>query len=298
MQYFGELAALTTAICWAFGTILFGYAARRVGSFTINTIRITLAALLLAIGNLAIDGQLLPDTCTTSQLAILLASGIIGLSIGDGCYFKSLVILGPRVSSLMTASSPIFAVVIAWTYVGQRMTYLDLLGIVITLAGIGWVILERNPRSFGAQAGPKVWGYFLGIAGSLAQAIALTMAKVGMGDNIPPLNASFVRMVGATVAIWALAIVAGRTRQTLMALRDGKAMAAINAAAVIGPFFGIWLSLLSVQYTKIGIASTLMATTPLFIIPMVMIIHKERPSLRAMIGTAAAVGGVAIISLS
>jgi len=297
VQFFGELAALSTAICWSFGTILFGYAGRRVGSFTINTIRISLAALLLTAGNLLIEGQLFPASSNHHQLLILAISGIIGLTIGDGCYFKSLVILGPRISSLLTASSPIFAVIIAWVFVGQRMSMLDLLGISITLIGIGWVILERGSNSFGAQPSSKLLGYLLGIGGSLAQAVALTMAKVGMGDNIPPLNASFVRMVSATVAIWIIVFATGRLLNIRRALRDGKTMAAICSAAVIGPFFGIWLSLLSVQYTRIGIASTLMATTPLFIIPLVMVIHKERPSVRAIFGTAAAVGGVAIIFL-
>jgi drug/metabolite transporter (DMT)-like permease len=297
VQFFGELAALTTAICWSFGTILFGYAGRRVGSFVINTIRITLAALLLAVGNLLIEGQILPASCDYHQLLILAISGIIGLTIGDGCYFKSLMILGPRISSLMTASAPIFAVIVAWVFLDQELGMLDLLGIALTLVGIGWVILERNRNSFGSQAGPKALGYLLGICGSLAQAVALTMAKVGMGDNIPPLNASFVRMVSATAAIWIIVFATGRLSSIRQALWDGKAMAAIGAAALIGPFFGIWLSLLSVQYTKIGIASTLMATTPLFIIPLVMIVHKERPSIRAIFGTAAAIGGVAIIFL-
>ena len=297
MQYFGELAALSTAICWSFGTILFGYAGRRVGSFAINTIRITLAALLLAAGNLLIEGQILPASYDSHQLLILAISGIIGLTIGDGCYFKSLVILGPRISSLLTASSPIFAVIVAWVFVGQKLGALDLLGITITLAGIGWVILERRSNSFGAQPGSKALGYLLGIGGSLAQAVALTMAKVGMGDNIPPLNASFVRMVSAAIAIWIIVVATRRLTRIRVALQDSKALTAIGSAAVIGPFFGIWLSLLSVQYTKIGIASTLMATTPLFIIPLVMVIHKERPSVRAIFGTAAAVGGVAIIFL-
>jgi drug/metabolite transporter (DMT)-like permease len=297
VQFFGELAALTTAICWSFGTILFGYAGRRVGSFVINTIRITLAALLLAVGNLLIEGQILPASCDYHQLLILAISGIIGLTIGDGCYFKSLMILGPRISSLMTASAPIFAVIVAWVFLDQELGMLDLLGIALTLVGIGWVILERNRSSFGAQAGPKALGYLLGICGSLAQAVALTMAKVGMGDNIPPLNASFVRMVSATFAIWIIVFATGRLSSIRQALWDGKAMAAIGAAALIGPFFGIWLSLLSVQYTKIGIASTLMATTPLFIIPLVMIIHKERPSWRAIVGTITTFSGVAILLL-
>ncbi len=297
MHYFGELLALTTAVCWSFGTILFGYAGRRVGSFTINTIRITLATFLLAAVNLLIYGRILPPSYENQQILILAASGVIGLTIGDGCYFKSLVILGPRISSLLTASSPIFAVVIAWVFVGQHMTPLDLLGIGLTLAGISWVILERNRVSFGAQGGSKTLGYSLGLCGSVAQAVALTMAKVGMGDNIPPLNASFIRMCAAAVAIWLIAVAARRLTRIRLALKDCRAMTAMGAAAVIGPVFGIWLSLLSIQYTKIGIASTLMATTPLFIIPLVMIIHKERPGIRAIFGTAAAVGGVAMIFL-
>lgn len=297
MQLFGELAALTTAICWSFGTILFGYSGRRVGSFVINTIRITLAALLLAVGNLLIEGQILPASCDYHQLLILAISGIIGLTIGDGCYFKSLIILGPRISSLMTASAPIFAVIVAWVFLDQELGLLDLLGIALTLIGIAWVILERNRNSFGAQAGPRALGYLLGICGSLAQAVALTMAKAGMGNNIPPLNASFVRMVSAAVAIWIIVFATGRLSSIRKALGDGKAMAAMSTATIIGPFLGIWLSLLSIQYTKIGIAATLMATTPLFVIPLVMIFHKERPSLRAIIGTVTTVAGVAILFL-
>ena len=296
MQYFGELLALSTGICWSFGTILFGYAGRRVGSFTINVIRITFAALLLVVGNLLIEGHIVPN-CQSEQLAILAISGIIGLTIGDGCYFKSLLILGPRISSLIGASSPIFAVIIAWIFLGQQLGALDLLGIAITLGGIGWVTLERNHNSFGAQPGPKTLGYLLAIFGALAQAVALTLAKVGMGDDVPPLDASLVRMISAAIAIWIIAVIGGRLLRVRQAFSDRKAMAAIGSAAVVGPFLGIWLSLISIQYTKIGIASTLMATTPIWIIPLVMIIHKERPSIRAILGTFAAFGGVAIIFL-
>ncbi len=298
MPYFGELVALATAVCWSFGTILFGYSSRRVGSFTVNTIRILFAAVLITLGNLALHGQLIPANFENRQLVILGTSGIIGLVIGDGCYFKSLVILGPRIASLMSASSPIFAVIIAWVFLGQALGLLDLLGIAITLAGISWVTLERNHNSFGSQPGSKTLGYVLGVGGAIGQAVALTMAKVGMGDNFPPLNASFVRMVAAAVVIWIIAIAAGRLPNIKSAVKDIRAVGAISAAAFVGPFLGIWLSLISIQYTKIGIASTLMATTPLWVIPLVMIIHKERPSIRAIFGTAAAVGGVSIIFLT
>jgi drug/metabolite transporter (DMT)-like permease len=299
VPFFGELVAMSTAVLWSFGTILFGFSSRRVGSFNVNAIRIVLAAVLLVIGNFIMHGRLLPPVYQNNQLLILGVSGVIGLTLGDSCYFKSLVILGPRIASLMGASSPIFAVVIAWIFLGQKLSVLDLAGIAITLTGIGWVTLERNHNSFGAQpGGSKALGYLLGIGGSLGQAIALSMAKVGMGDNIPPLNASLVRMIAAVITIWIIVIAGGRLPAIKQGLKDRKALGAISAAAFLGPFLGIWFSLVSIQYTKIGIASTLMATTPLWIIPLVMIIHKERPSIRAIFGTLAAVGGVSIIFLS
>jgi drug/metabolite transporter (DMT)-like permease len=81
----------------------------------------------------------------------------------------------------------------------------------------------------------------------------------------------------------------------MTALRDKRSMGAISAAAMIGPTIGVWMSLLSIQYTKIGIAATLMATTPLWVIPLVMAIHGERPSWRAIAGTVMAVAGVGVL---
>jgi drug/metabolite transporter (DMT)-like permease len=297
MLYLGEIFALTTAICWSFGTILFGYAGRRVGALTVNAIRIPMAALLLVVTILITQGMLLPPIYTLDQIGWLALSGFIGLVIGDSAYLRSLVLLGPRLASLVGASAAIFAVVISWIFLGQKLSLLDLTGIAITLVGIGSVTLEKNHDTFGARPGKMVAGYLLGAAGGLCQAVALVTAKAGMGDSIPALNASMIRMVAAAVIILAITIVSGKTREVMRAFRDRRAVAAMGAAALIGPSIGIWLSLLAIQYTKIGVAATLMATTPIWVIPLVMVIHKERPSVRAIAGTIVAVAGVALLFL-
>jgi drug/metabolite transporter (DMT)-like permease len=297
MSYFGEVLALAVAILWSFGTILFGYSSRQVGPLTVNVMRIPIAAGFLLVLNLIVNGAVLPDQYSFSQIVILAVSGFIGLVLGDSCYFKSLVILGPRISSLMAAASPVFAVIVSWIFLNQSLTVLNLVGIAVTLVGISSVTLEKDHDTFGAKPGPKGFGYFLGICGSLCQAVAITMAKVGMGDNIPPSNATFIRMVAASALIWIIAPFRGKIPDVRRAISNRRVLYAIFAAAICGPTIGVWLSLMSVKYTKIGIASTLMATTPLWVIPLVMIIHKERPSGRAIVGTVVAVGGVALLFL-
>jgi drug/metabolite transporter (DMT)-like permease len=69
------------------------------------------------------------------------------------------------------------------------------------------------------------------------------------------------------------------------------------AAAFIGPFLGVTLSMVAVTYTETGIAQTLMSLMPVLIIPLVWIVHKQRTSWRGMLGAVIAVIGVAILFL-
>ncbi len=297
MPFLGETFALVTAICWAFGSLLFSFAGRRVGAFSVNVIRIPIAATILVVLCLLLQGELIPPSATTDQVLYLVISALLGLVIGDWCYFQSLVILGPRIGSLLAASTPIFAVVISWVWLGESLGWLDLVGIGITLCGLAWVTLERNAQTFGAREGSKLWGYLLAAIGACGQAAGLVTAKIGLGENISSLSGTMIRMVSAAVMVWLVVIFTGRVHRVRTAIADRKALMAMLAAATVGPVFGVWMSLLSIRYTEIGIAATLMSTTPLWVIPLVMLIHAERPSLRAFLGTIVTVAGVAILFL-
>lgn len=298
MAYLGELLALGTAVFWAFGSILFSYAGRRVGAFTVNAVRIPIAAIVLLGLTILIQQEFFSPSTTGSQFGWLAFSAFLGLVIGDGCHFRALVILGPRIASLLAASTPIFAVLLSWVILDQSLSWVHLVGIAIVLCGLAWVTLERNANTFGEEkGGSKIWGYTLAGIGAMGQATGLIAAKIGMQENLTPLSASMIRMVSAAVMIWIIAVGQGKVRQIITGLRDRKARLAMTAAAFIGPVFGIWMSLISIKLTKVGIAATLMSTTPLWIIPLVMVIHGERPSARAIIGTIVTVGGVALLFL-
>jgi drug/metabolite transporter (DMT)-like permease len=69
----------------------------------------------------------------------------------------------------------------------------------------------------------------------------------------------------------------------------------IIGGAFFGPFLGVWLSLVAVRLTDVGIAATIMATTPVLVIPILMVLEHYRPTARALVGTAVTVAGVALL---
>ncbi|MDZ7377212.1 MAG: DMT family transporter, partial [candidate division KSB1 bacterium] len=164
-----------------------------------------------------------------------------------------------------------------------------------------WVIFERNHQSQRENPG-EMRNYVLGIlcafGGALGQAFALITAKKGLGGDFPALSANLIRVLTATVFFWIIAIVRGEAGSNFGFWKNLTARWAIIGGSIFGPFLGIWLSMIAIKYSHIGIASTLMALPPIFLLPISYWIFHERHSWRTIIGTVLAVAGVAIIFLA
>lgn len=295
MKYVGELAALCTAFCWAGGTILFAYSGRRIGSYIVNKLRIVMAVALLSILLMIRYGNLFPSGLDLQALAYLALSGIVGLSIGDTFYFRCLVILGPRRGALYMTLAPVMTALIAFAILGETIAPLAWVGIFVTLAGVSWVTTDRRDDKLDHREGSKTVGILMGVGGAAGQALALVLAKKGMGETFDPMSATLIRMISAAIAIWIVAVVRGEMRATVGAIKDQKAMMALWGAALLGPTIGVWMSLTAVQHTEAGIAATIMSTFPIIVIPLTMIVHKERPTYRSILGAMIAIAGVAML---
>jgi len=291
----GELAATGTAFCWAGGSILFSIAGRRIGSYNVNKLRIPIAAIFLSTALLLSYGSLFPTGGNTHALLFLGLSGIVGLSIGDTFYFRCLVILGPRRGSLMMTLSPVMTALIAFVVLGERLSLTAIAGMAVTLVGVGWVTTEKQDGGMDYREGSKAFGVLMGVGGAFGQALGLVLAKHGMGETFNPLSATLIRMLFATAAIWVVAACRREIVSTLKGLTDIKCLMTLSGAAFLGPTVGVWLSLVSVKFTQAGIAATLMSIFPVVVIPLTMIIHKERPSYRSVLGAIIAVAGVALL---
>jgi drug/metabolite transporter (DMT)-like permease len=296
--YIGEIAALGTSLCWTLTSIFFTISGRRVGAVIVNRVRLVMAVVLLAITHFLTQGQWLPIQAGLDRWFWLGLSGVIGLALGDGFLFHAFVLIGPRRSTLLMSLVPIISAVIAWLFLGERLSPTEMLAVGLTVGGIAWVVLEKGGGD-GTQSEPRrYWlGVLAGMGGSLGQAMGLVLSKKGMGGDFAPLSATLIRMVMAAVVIWSYALLRGRAGYTLKALTDKRASLATLGGAITGPFIGVWLSLVAVQSTRVGIASTLMALPPIFVLLPSIWIFRERIGPRAIIGTLVAIGGVATLFL-
>jgi drug/metabolite transporter (DMT)-like permease len=299
----GQAAALTTSCLWTFNSIFFTEAGKRIGSASVNAYRIVIAVALLCATHLALLGHLLPGA-TNAQWLWVGASGIVGLGVGDFGLFAAFVMLGTRRSLLVMALSPVFASFAAFLLLGEVFSLVSAAGVAITLTGVIWVVLEREQESTRSSlsARSKIWAISLALVGALGQGVGLALAKKGIyyesGVVLNPLSATLMRMLFGALFVWVAMLAAGRTEELRRALNDKQGIRYTAAGAFIGPFLGVTFSMIAVTYTQAGIAQTLMSLMPVLIIPVVWVLHKQKTSLRGIVGAVIAVLGVSVLWLA
>lgn len=283
-------------MCWATTSLLFTVASKQVGSQLVNRARLLLATLFLAITHLLWQGQVLPIRAEPSRWGWLGLSAISGLVMGDGLLFQAFVFIGTRLSMLLMTLVPVISTLLAWIFLGETLGLLEISAIIVTISSVAWVVSERS-NSHPTDHNPKTRtiGVLCGIGSAFGQAVGLILSKRGMAGDFPALSASLMRLVVATITIWLWALIRGQVRPTFEGLRNKRARWAILGGTLGGPFLGMTLSLVAVQLAPVGIVSTLMALSPVMLLPMVHWAFKERISQRAIVGTIAAMIGVAMI---
>ena len=292
MPYKGEIAALTAVCFWSLTAILFSSAGKRIGAFYTNLLRLTLANIMLAVTLYFQSGHFYPLHATSSQHLWLGLIGVVGLALGDAALFSCLVILGPRLATLLLSLAPVFTTAIAWFLLGEHLNMVALGGIAITGVGIFWVVNEQSEEH---HPRVKLKGVILGIIAALGQGVGVILAKYGFRTEIDALSATLLRMVPAMLTMWLAAIVLRQAVPFKLLATDRKAVRFIFIASILGPYLGVWLANAAVKYTEAGVAATILAIVPIIVIPLVWVSQGHRPTLRAVTGTLIAIAGIALL---
>lgn len=302
MSYFGEIAALLTAVFWTITSLSFESAGKKVGSIPVNLIRLLLAFLFYGIINYFRRGMFLPLDAGAESWMWLLLSGVVGFVMGDLFLFKSYLVVGARISMLIMALAPPIAALVSCLLLDEVLSMKNWLGMIVTLSGIALVILKREKNEIDSNARGKITtgyslkGILLAFGGAVGQAVGLVLSKKGMGDY-DAFAASHIRVIAGIAGFVIIVLLTKRTGTIWKAFHHKPAMQRIALGSFFGPFLGVTFSLLAVQHTETGIAATLMSIVPVLIIAPSILIFHEKVNWKEIIGAVITVGGVAIFFL-
>jgi drug/metabolite transporter (DMT)-like permease len=295
MQLIGELSALITAFCWSAGSFAFSTAAKRLGTLLLNLNRLILAAIFLAI-TITVLG--LSMKISETQMIYLSVSGIIGFIFGDTFLFKAYQHIGARISMILMSLSPIMSGLLAYFFLNETMTWLSIIGILVTIGGVALVIGKRKETPASKYKISNI-GIVYGLLGALGQAGGLIFAKAAFNEgNINGFVATFTRITASVVCLLPIVLLTKRYKNPVKVFsNDLKALSSTILGTFFGPYLGVTFSLIAVQYAKVGIAATLMSTTPIIMLPIAKYVYKENLNWQAVSGAVLAVAGVAILLL-
>lgn len=310
MNYLGETISLMVAVSWTVTALFADKASHRLGSMTANILRLGLAVFFLA-GLLWITiGHPYPVYANGAAWLWLVLSALVGYVFGDWCLFNCYLSIGARFGQLFMTLAPPMAAIAGWAILGETLTWKSWLAMSVTLSGIAISILGR-------EEGRKIHltlplkGVLLGFGAGLGQGVGLVLSKVGLqhyADAIPadaprlmsvmlPFASTFIRAITGVAGFLLLAAFQKGLPRVATAVRDGKGMRYVLVMTLFGPVLGVSLSLMAVQYTSAGIASTLMALTPVLILIPYAFIYKQRIRPREVLGVMVSMLGVAMFFL-
>jgi drug/metabolite transporter (DMT)-like permease len=296
------------AFSWTATALLSEFGSKRMGNLTLNLTRMVITLVFSCILFWAVGGNPLPAGASTEAYLWMMLSGLVGYVIGDFCLFQCYIIIGSKFGQLFMTLTPITAAIMAWFTLGQEIRPTAILAMIVTLAGIAITVLGRGDNHHKLTLKLPLSGVLFAIAAAVCQGVGLVLSKIGMDHYeatlttplagwMLPFHANFFRCVAGTIGFVLLMALREGFAPLQRGVRDRKGMIAAVATTIFGPFFGVGASLLAVQYTAAGIASTLMALTPIIIILPAWWIFKQPITAKSILGAIISVIGVSLFFL-
>jgi drug/metabolite transporter (DMT)-like permease len=311
-MYTGELISLGVAISWTFSALFFEHAGKRMGSIVLNIYRLAMAIGMSGITLLIFTGAFVPLDAGYEAWLWLGISGLIGYVLGDYCLFNAYILIGSRFGQLFMTLAPPSAALTGLLILHEQMSAYAIVGMFITLFGIGLSIVGRTPEhTKKLKLKLPFKGILFGVGAGVGQGVGLVFSKLGMDYYtaaidvsdattafLLPFASTQIRAVVGIAGFLVMLLWNGNRKAFAAACKDGKAMSTTAAGTFFGPFVGVAFSLMAVQYTEAGIASTLMALTPILILLPSYFYYKQKVTAKETIGAIISVIGVSLFFMT
>lgn len=303
---------------WTITALVSEIATKRIGVMAANVWRLLAAMICSALLMLVTTGEWWPVYADNATWIWMLLSGFIGYFLGDWCLFNSYLVIGSRYGQLFMTLAPVAAALSGMMLLGQHLSMMNIIAMMVVLIGIAIAIMPDKKKEDTSSAGSDtkkngslpLKGILFGIGAGVGQGLGLVISKIGMNayeeslslnlvadatwNDMMPFSANMIRCIAGFVCFMAWTMLRHETGDLKKIFHDRKAAAALSTAVMFGPFLGVGISLIAVQYTAAGIASTLMALTPIIIILPSYWIFRQPITAKGIIGAVISVAGGAL----
>lgn len=302
----GETIAIGVAVLWTLSALFFEYASKLLGSVNLNLIRLVCAFFMLGITMTLINGSFIPVGADKATWFWMSLSGLVGFVLGDYFLFASYSIIMARFSQLIMTLAPPFAAIFGFILLGEKMSWIAVAGMLLTLTGISISILKKQngtlSRRFQLQLPVK--GVIFALMGALGQGVGIVLSKQGMlayekvytpGNALYiPMAATQIRTIAGMISFALIILLKGDMKKFLLVFQDKKALGSVVTGSVFGPYLGVTFSLMAVHHANTAVASTIMATAPILILLPEYLYLKRKITWQQVAGAVLSVGGVTL----
>jgi drug/metabolite transporter (DMT)-like permease len=289
----GEALALAAPAVWGLAVVLFRRSGESMPAFELNLFKNVSAFLLLVPTIWLVHGRALP-TFSSTELMLVLASGVLGMAVADTWYFRALNLLGAGRAGIIASLLSPFVILLSALFLGERLGLWQWAGFVLVMAGILLVTWRRRRRE--VEADELRTGVFLGVGAVMLMSVGVVMVKEIL-ERQPFLWVVELRLLGGVAAMLLLVMLRGQWRRLWVVYRSPHRWGTILTASFLGGYVATLLWLGGYRLLPASEASIYNEAQASFIVLFAWLILGERISARKLAGLALTVAGVVVMLL-
>jgi drug/metabolite transporter (DMT)-like permease len=289
-RFLAILAALGSAASWALGAVLFKRIGEHMSAGGMTLAKGIVGMILLGAASL-IEGF---EPLDGKTWILLIASGLIGISLGDTFFFKALKDLGAVSMLTMLVGGQILTILLSFVFLAEWPNPYEWLGMTLILLGVG-LALQAEMGATDRRASTR--GIAFGFAAVACMAVSLIIVKKPL-ESVPSIQATFLRIASGSAVMLAAGLCTGKMAEWLVPMKNLRFLGLFLTAVTIVTFGGFWLSMYALKHLDVALANILNSTEPIFALPLAFLLTKEKIKAKSIIAAASVCSGILAIFYS
>jgi drug/metabolite transporter (DMT)-like permease len=272
VPHIGEIFSVAAALVWGFAVILFRVVGRSVQPLALNLFK-NLFALVLIVLTAAVLGLSLAPALGARPYLMMIASGILGITISDTLFLACLNLLGASLTAVVDCFYSPSIIGFSLLFLGERMSALQLFGVALIISAVLTITQKKHERAVPRR--DLILGTGLGVVSMLTMAGGIVMIKPLLA-SVPLIWAMFMRLAGASASLALVFAVHPKRAELLRPLARRENWRLMAPAAFLGTYVSLFAWMAGMKYTFASVAAALNQLSTIFIFILAALFLKEK----------------------